>query len=35
MKDSTGAVAYSDIVAVQQGPDNSCALFFDVKYEKR
>ena len=28
VKDSTGAVAYSDIVTVQQGPDSSCALFF-------
>lgn len=32
MKDATGAVAYTDIVTAQQGPDSSCALFFDVTY---
>jgi hypothetical protein len=32
VKDATGAVAYSDVVTVQSGPDSSCVLSFDVTY---
>lgn len=30
MKDNSGAVAYTDIVTVQQGPDSSCGLSLDL-----